>query len=179
VSVTTASPPLVLAVPLLSAPRLVVKLIVVPSATALPYWSVAVAVNVLVLPTDTVSATALSVSEKGAPGVKVTRAVALRPPTADVTTARPEMVELSVAVATPPTVVAVTGETLPRLVVKLTTVPSAAGSPLEMVTVAVSKTLLPTTVIVGLVVNVMVVGGAASKSNNVIWLPTPTRKPSA
>jgi len=99
--------------------------------------------------------------------------------TVAVTVAMPATVEVSVAVTTPPTVVAVTGETLPRLLVKLTTVPSAAGSPLAIVTVAVNRTLLPTTVVVGLAANVTVVGGAASKSNRVIWLPTPTRRPSA
>ena len=53
-------------------------------------------------------------------------------------------VEFSVAVTTPPTVVAVTGETPPRLVVKLMVVPSATGLPNWSVAVAVRVLLLPT-----------------------------------
>jgi hypothetical protein len=45
---------------------------VVPSATGLPNWSVAVAVRVLLLPTGRVAGTAVSVRVNGAPGVKVT-----------------------------------------------------------------------------------------------------------
>jgi hypothetical protein len=65
----------------------------------------------------------------GGPGVKVTGAVALRLPTVAVTVARPATVELSVAVATPLVVTLVIGDTLPRFVVKLTTVPLATGLP--------------------------------------------------
>jgi hypothetical protein len=119
-------------------PRLVEKLTSVPSATRLPNWSVTVAVSALRLPTWSVLGAATSARLAGAPGVKVTSAVALRLPSVAVTTAVPGSVELSMTVAMPPSVVALLLLSAPKLVEKLTSVPSATGLPNWSVTMAVS-----------------------------------------
>jgi hypothetical protein len=173
-SVTLALPPLVAAVPLLSVPRLVVKLIGVPLATGLPNWSVAVAVSALLWPAGSVDGTAVRVRVNGAPGVKVTSAVALRLLTAAVTVATPAIVELSVTLALPPLVAAVPLLSVPRLVVKLIGVPLATGLPNWSVAVAVSALLWPAGSVDGTAVRVRVNGAPGVKVTSAVALRLPT-----
>jgi hypothetical protein len=110
----------------------------------------------------------------GGPGVKVTGAVAFRLPTVAVTVARPATVELSVAVATPLVVTLVTGDALPRLVVKLTTTLMATGLPNWSVTVAVSTLRLPTGSVLGAATSARLAGGPGVKVTGAVAFRLPT-----
>jgi len=154
-SVAVATPLVVTLVIGDALPKLVEKLTTMPLATGLPNWSVTVAVSALRLPTGSVLGAAASATLAGGPAVKVTGFVTLTLLTVAVTVARPAMVELSVAVATPLVVTLVIGDMLPKFVVKLTTVPLTTGLPSWSVTVMVSVLRLPTSSVLGAATNVM------------------------
>jgi hypothetical protein len=129
VSVAVAKPLLVGHVGGAVVPRLVVKVTTVPSVTWLLYLSTTVAVTMDVLPpTGMLGGTASRATVKGRPGVKVTVVVPEMASTVAVTVAVPMISpEVKAAVAMPPVVVLVivlARKKSPRLVAKVTTVPS-------------------------------------------------------
>ena len=94
-------------------------------------------VLVLAPSADKVSGEAVSTIVLTAPALNVTVTVLDTPPQVAVMVADPTMVELvNVTVATPFVVVALTAESVPAVVVKLTVVPSNTLLPLAFLTVA-------------------------------------------
>jgi len=157
--VTLATPPVVVALAALKRPLVVPKVTVVPSATGFPFTSVTVACSVVhVVPSaGMLPGLATSTTVSGTSGVKITLTLSVAMPALASMVAVPEVVEeVSVTWAMPPLVLAVVfvaPPNVPRLVTKVTTVPSGTGLPPESSTSAV--------IVVVVVPSARMLGGAA------------------